>query len=179
MLMLFQASTVLRLHAFSLLRLCFFIFLIVLGSATGSGAEISLRSEPTLKKVTIRKQIRSAQGMLKKETDGTFFVEVIRDKEGLKKGLSFRASMPEGHGMLFVLDPSQEHAFWMKGMRFPLDIIFIGRDMKITEILENLQPCGECPLYFPKGRPAYALELNAGIARKYNLSVGDTMVLEK
>ena len=179
MLILFQASTVLHLHAFSLLRLCFFTFLIVSGSATGSGAEISLRSEPTLKKVTIRQQIRSAQDMLRKETDGTFIVEVIRDKEGLKKGLSLRASMPEGHGMLFVLDPSQEHAFWMKGMRFPLDIIFIGRDMKITEILENLQPCERCPVYFPKGQPAYALELNAGIARKYSLSVGDTMVLEK
>jgi len=163
----------------TLLRLYLFTCLMLLGPATASGAEISKGAEPNLKKVTIRKQFGSAQDMLRKETDGTFFVEVIRDKEGLKKGLSLRASMPEGHGMLFVFDPSQEHAFWMKGMRFPLDIIFIGGDMQITEILENLQPCGECPLYFPKGRPAYALELNAGIARKYNLSVGDTMVLEK
>lgn len=175
----FQASTDLRLHAFSLLRVCFFTFLIVSGSATGYGSEISLRSEPILEKVTIRKQVRSAQDMLRKETERTFFVEVVRDLQDIEKGLSHRESMPEAHGMLFVLDPSQEHAFWMKGMRFALDIIFIGEDMQLTEILENLQPCKECPVYFPKGQPAYALELNAGIARKYNLSVGDTMVLEK
>lgn len=179
MLMRLQASTVLRSHAFSLLRLCFFTFLIVSGSATGSGAEISLRSEPMLKKVTIRKQARSAPDMLWKETDRTFFVEVVRDIQDIEKGLAHRESMPEAHGMLFLLDPSREHAFWMKGMKFALDIIFIGEDMQLIEIIENLRPCGECPVYVPKGQPAYALELNAGMARKYNLSVGDTMVLEK
>jgi len=108
----------------------------------------------------------------------TFLVEVVRDMQGLKKGLSDREGMSEGKGMLFVLDASQEHAFWMKGMKFPLDIIFIGRDMQITEILENLQPCEECPIYFPTHQPAYVLEINAGLSRKYGLSVGDTMVFD-
>ncbi len=143
------------------------------------GAEISMEAEANLEQATIRKQFGSANNISRKKTEETFLVEVIRDMQGLNKGLSLRESMPEGNGMLFVLDASQEHAFWMKGMRFPLDIIFIGRDMQITEILENLQPCEQCPLYFPKERPTYALEINADLARKHSLSVGDTMVIEK
>jgi uncharacterized protein len=176
---LYSLATLLRLHAFSLLRFYLFAFLILSESASASGAEISMGAEPNLKKVTIRRQLKSAQDILRKETDETFFVEVVRDRRALEKGLSHRESMPEDHGMLFVLDASQEHAFWMKEMRFPLDIIFIGGDMKITEILENLQTCEQCPVYFPKKQPAYALEINAGRAAKNRLSVDDTMAFEK
>jgi uncharacterized protein len=129
--------------------------------------------------VSIRKQFGSANNMSGKETEEIFLVEVIRDMEGLKKGLSDREGLPEGNGMLFVLDASQGHGFWMKGMRFPLDIIFIGKEMQITEILENLQPCEECPIYVPTHQPAYVLEINAGLTRRYGLSVGDTLVFEK
>ncbi|MDP2156519.1 MAG: DUF192 domain-containing protein [Nitrospirota bacterium] len=109
----------------------------------------------------------------------TFLVEVIKDVQGMRKGLSDRKGMHEDHGMLFVLNASQENAFWMKDMRFPLDIIFIGGNMQIIEILEDLQPCKQCPVYFPKGQPAFALEINAGLSRKYGLSVGATLVFEK
>lgn len=175
----FYAVTLSRLDAYRLLHLCIFAFLFLSGSATASGAEISIGAETNLRKVTIRKQFGSAHDMVREKTEETFLVEVIRDRQSLKKGLSHRESMPEENGMLFVLDVSQEHAFWMKGMRFPLDIIFMGGDMRITEILENLQPCEQCPIYFPKERPAYALEINAGLARKHGLSVNDTMVFDK
>ncbi len=144
-----------------------------------SAADISSGAGTGLKKVTIRTQPGPTRGAVIGKTEETFLVEVVSDVQGLKKGLSQREGMQEGHGMLFRLDVAQEHAFWMKGMRFPLDIIFIGQNMQITEILENLQPCEECPVYFPKTRPAYALELNAGTARKHNLSVNDIMVIEK
>jgi uncharacterized membrane protein (UPF0127 family) len=165
---------------FTLHGLCFsFVVFICLSGATVSGAEISVGAEAGLKKVIIRKQFGPAHDMFRKEIEEIFHVEVIRDSQGLEKGLSGRESMHEDNGMLFVLDASQEHAFWMKGMKFPLDIIFIGENMRITEIRENLQPCEECPIYFPKVRPAYALEINAGLTRKRGLSVNDTMVLEK
>ena len=143
------------------------------------GAEASMKAEPDLKKVVIHKQSGTARNNFGKNTRETFLVEVIRDKEGLKKGLSFRDQMPEDHGMLFVLDTSQDTAFWMKGMKFPLDIIFIDQNMQIIEILENLQPCEKCPVYFPRMRPAYGLELNAGLARKFGFTPGDTVVFEK
>lgn len=175
-----SARRLLRLYVFVCLRFCIVACLFLSGSAIiASGIELTTDAEANLKKVIIRKPSGSVQARSRENIEKTFLVEVMRDKEGLRKGLSLRESMPEGHGMLFVLDVSQEHAFWMKGMRFPLDILFIGRDMKITELLENLQPCERCPLYFPKEQPAYALELNAGQSRKQSLSVGDTMLFEK
>jgi len=168
-----------RLHAYRLLHFIFITFFFLAGPASASGAETSMTAEITIKKVTIRKQVGAAHDIFRIKTEVTFLVEVIRDTQGLKKGLSHTKSMPEGNGMLFVLDASQEHAFWMKEMRFPLDIIFIGKDLQITEILENLQPCEQCPVFFPKKQPAYALEINAGLSRRYGLSVGDTLVFEK
>lgn len=152
---------------------CVIAFLILSGYTAASAAEIPLRADTVLKKVTVHKRTRAA------ETEEAFLVEAIKDKEGLKKGLSFRESMPEQNGMLFVLDVAEEHGFWMKDMKFPLDIIFIDQHMQIAEVLENLQPCEECPVYFPKEKPAFALELNAGLARRRGLTVGDTLVIEK
>lgn len=161
------------------IRLCFFTALFLLCFAAGSRAEILTGEGTILKKVTILKQPVSDHDQPEKKTGKTFFVEEVTDLPGLKKGLSLRDSMPEDHGMLFVLDASQELAFWMKGMRFPLDIIFIGKKMQVSEILENLQPCEKCPMYFPKGRPAYAVEINAGLAKKLGITIGDTLVIEK
>lgn len=174
----FEQNNVLFL-ACTLLPRYIFAFLFILGSVPAFSADISIGPETTLKKVTILKQSGSDHATFRNKTEETFLVEVIRDMQGLEKGLSLRESMPEGNGMLFMLEAAQEHSFWMKGMRFPLDIIFVGGDMQITEILENLQPCEDCPIYFPKKRPAYALEINAGMTRKRGLSVNDTMILEK
>jgi len=40
-------------------------------------------------------------------------------------GLGYRNELPEGNGMLFVNDSAQPRSFWMKGMRFCLDIIWV------------------------------------------------------
>ncbi|MBI5848228.1 MAG: DUF192 domain-containing protein [Nitrospirae bacterium] len=166
-------------YAVALLRLCLLLFLVLSAMAVSCAAETSTSAGPTLKKAVFRKPSGAAQDLSGEKAGETFLVEVIRDKEGLRKGLSSRDGMPEEQGMLFVLEASEDHVFWMKGMRIPLDIIFMGKDKQITEILENLQPCRQCPLYFPRKRPSYALELNAGMARKQGLSVGDTMVIEE
>ena len=167
----------LRITAFA--ALCSPLYALCVLSAHASGAEIRIERGTTREKVTIRKALRPGHDASEKKTKETFLVEMIRDMQGLGKGLSQRQSMQEDHGMLFVLDGSQEHAFWMKGMMFPLDIIFTDGNMQIIEILENLQPCEQCPLYFPEGLPAFALEINAGLSKKLGISVGDTLVIEK
>src|SRR4051812_21812815 len=41
------------------------------------------------------------------------------------KGLSGRKSIKDNEGMLFVFDKKDKYPFWMKGMQFPIDIIYI------------------------------------------------------
>jgi uncharacterized membrane protein (UPF0127 family) len=67
----------------------------------------------------------------------TFKIELARTPEEQQKGLSNRASLPEDHGMLFLFDKPAPYGFWMKEMRFPLDIIFIKNKTVVT-VDENL-----------------------------------------
>ena len=41
-------------------------------------------------------------------------------------GLGYRNGLEEGTGMLFVFPEPSERVFWMKGMRFCLDIVWIA-----------------------------------------------------
>ena len=87
------------------------------------------------------------------------------------KGLMFREFLPENSGMLFVFSDEKPRTFWMKNTKIPLDLLFISGDKKIVEIKEYFEPCpGEkCPIYNSKLSAKYVLEVNAGLAEKYNI----------
>ena len=57
------------------------------------------------------------------------------------KGLSIKNTLNESEGMLFPFDTPGEYSFWMKDMKFPIDIIWIDSNYKIVYIEKNLQPC--------------------------------------
>ena len=40
------------------------------------------------------------------------------------KGLSGRKDLPKDQGMLFIFDHKDKYGFWMKDMKFPIDIIY-------------------------------------------------------
>lgn len=52
-------------------------------------------------------------------------LEVVRTSEQHALGLSGRERLPAGQGMLFAFAAKDRYGFWMKEMRFPLDIIWI------------------------------------------------------
>ncbi len=55
-------------------------------------------------------------------------------------GLMFRRSLPENAGMLFLYDPPQPAAMWMKNTLIPLDMVFISADGKVHRIEQNTEP---------------------------------------
>src|SRR6266550_6083274 len=67
----------------------------------------------------------------------TFSVEIANTTVEQQQGLSGRNSLPQDQGMLFVFKKADLYAFWMKGMKFPLDMIFI-KDNKIVSISQNV-----------------------------------------
>lgn len=93
-------------------------------------------------------------------------------------GLSNTRNLPQNRGMLFLFDQPAYYAFWMKEMKFPIDIIFI-RGNKVTTVFSNVLPPsetnGQLPLYQPKNASEKVLELNAGMAQKYNIQEGSTV----
>jgi len=88
------------------------------------------------------------------------------------KGLSVKDALAEDEAMLFVFDVEGEHRFWMKDMKFPIDIIWISSDKIVVDIENNLQPChsgGLCSIYEPDGNSVYVLETVGGFASKYDI----------
>lgn len=107
-----------------------------------------------------------------------FRVEVARTPQEQARGLMFRESLPEGHGMLFVYDREGPRSFWMKNTRIPLDILFFDGERRLIN-WHTARPCraDPCPAY-PAAAPArYVLELNAGRAVAMGLERGDRLEL--
>lgn len=97
-----------------------------------------------------------------------------------KKGLSKRDLLPLTEGMLFVFEKSGLWGFWMKDMKFAIDIIFIDENKKIVDFAKNVPPepdtkDGELTVYKPKVEAMYVLEINAGLSDFNNLKIGDAV----
>lgn len=106
----------------------------------------------------------------------TFLAELAVTVEEKAKGLSGREKLAEDTGMIFVFDPAEKPTFWMKEMKFNIDIIWIHRG-KVVDISPNLPaplpstPLDDLPRYAPKSIVDYVLEVNAGAAD--SIKIGD------
>jgi hypothetical protein len=108
----------------------------------------------------------------------TIHLLIAKSETDQHKGLSDRASLPQDTGMLFIFSRPDYYLFWMRHMKFPLDIIYINNN-KIVTILNNVKnppySMENPPLLRPLAPANKVLELNAGSAKKYNVKVGDTI----
>lgn len=106
-------------------------------------------------------------------------VEIARTPAAIEQGLSDRNEIGS-NGMLFILPSKTIPAFWMKGMRFPLDFVWIDGNVvvDITEHVSNPAPNTQqkdLPLYRPKQAVTYVLELPDGAVNRYKLKIGDAV----
>ena len=109
--------------------------------------------------------------------DISWNVELAQTLPERVKGLSGRDSLAKNSGMLFVFPQPAREVFWMKGMSFSLDIIWISEG-KIVEITKNAQPLNDIsnPVsYKPKAPVDMVLEINAGQVDQYGIKIGDTV----
>lgn len=111
----------------------------------------------------------------------TYHLLITHDEKERQIGLSGRDSLPEDQGMIFQFPKEDYYGFWMKDMRFPIDIIYIDQG-KIVTIYPNVpapQSTNEIP---PVLRPTQVadsvLEINAGQSAKNGFKVGDSVELK-
>jgi len=102
-------------------------------------------------------------------------VEIVDTPNKRTRGLSGRASLPEDKGMLFLFGEPGNYGFWMRGMRFSLDIIWIKGDriVGIEKDITHIPPDLSYPLYYPPEAIDKVLEINAGFADKIGIAIGD------
>ncbi|MBP9766008.1 MAG: DUF192 domain-containing protein [Candidatus Pacebacteria bacterium] len=118
------------------------------------------------------------------------FVEISDTDAKREQGLSgkerlntyYKNGKTETEGMLFVFDNEQVENFWMKDMKFDLDILWLDKDYNVVYMYRyaaassyNKENPSKSTIY-SNGQyhlAKYVLEINSGITDKLNMKVGD------
>ena len=97
----------------------------------------------------------------------------------LTRGLMFKNT----GNMLLEFPINARHGIWMLFMRYPLDLMFIDKQKKITEIKKNIPPLTLNPrtwkIYHPGKKAKYILELKSDEPNDLNPCIDDTLEFHK
>ncbi|MFK7812356.1 MAG: DUF192 domain-containing protein [Maribacter sp.] len=105
-------------------------------------------------------------------------IEFAQSEYETQTGLMYRKSMKDSQGMLFIFPDERMHSFYMKNTEISLDIIYLKADLTIASFQENTTPMNETGLS-SQVPIQYVLEVNAGLAEKWLLEVGDKIEYHK
>ncbi|MEM1128126.1 MAG: DUF192 domain-containing protein [Bacteroidota bacterium] len=101
----------------------------------------------------------------------TLDIEIADTDAERATGLMHRRSMPAQSGMLFLFDEPDSLSFWMRNTPMPLDIVFIGADRRIVNIVRRTTPFSE-ERVLATGLAQYVVEVRAGEADRLGLAPG-------
>jgi uncharacterized protein len=113
----------------------------------------------------------------------TVQAEVADSPDKRAQGLMFRRSLGDKEAMVFYFDQNAYQDFWMYNTLIPLTIIFLDSQKKIVDI-QDMQPClGHNPdlcMTYRSYQPAtYAIEVNIGFSKKYDIKTGHQVIFEE
>jgi uncharacterized membrane protein (UPF0127 family) len=109
-------------------------------------------------------------------------VELAVEPGDQARGLGYRPGLEPGTGMLFVDQEPAIQSFWMKGMRFCLDIVWIEGG-QIVGAAESVCPAapgtpdGSLPSYRSPAPVRYVLEVPAGWLTAHAFDAGTPVEL--
>lgn len=111
--------------------------------------------------------------------DGHLFItEIAKTPKEQEIGLAKYTTLPINRAMYFPFAKPDYYRFWMKGMRFPIDILFLRNEKIVTIIHSAPMPDRvDLPIYQPTTPSDGVLEINAGLSEKYGFKVGNTVTL--
>ena len=110
-------------------------------------------------------------------------VELAYQPADTSRGLGYRDSLEPGTGMLFLFPSPGPRSFWMRGMRFCLDIIWIEGG-EVVGAAESVcpEPAGtpdsDLPSYTSPEPVTYVLEVPAGWLDAHRLGAGSPVMFD-
>ena len=105
-------------------------------------------------------------------------LEIADDDYQRETGLMYRHKMAENRAMLFIFKEEEPRGFYMKNTYIPLDILFLDHNNKVIKIARNAEP-QNLETILSEAPAQYVLEINAGLAERWNLEEGDSLILRK
>ena len=109
-----------------------------------------------------------------KSIKASIAIEIADTPETQMKGLMGRNTLDDNSGMLFVFKDLRPQKFWMKNTLVPLDIIFIGENGCIVNIVESTTPMSN-QRYRSKGPVKYVVEVRSGFVERFQIDT-DTCI---
>lgn len=103
-----------------------------------------------------------------------------RDIKENRLGLGAVPVLPKNYGM--TISGKDRIGVWMKGMKYPIDIIWIDKDGRVIHIVHDAQPSSypKTTYYNPIGTYAdLVVEIGAGEAKRLNLENGAKISLKQ
>jgi uncharacterized membrane protein (UPF0127 family) len=143
--------------------------LVVIGALIGLGVSTFfkiLSVSSTTCKVPYRHDV-----LINTSTD-SIVTEVAKTPDQLEKGLGGRACISSDQGMLFAFDKADSYQFWMKDMKFPIDMVWVSENKTVNSISPNVLPTSYPKTFTSKSPSKYVLELQANRAQALNITRG-------
>jgi uncharacterized membrane protein (UPF0127 family) len=144
---------------------------LMLGIIIIAGSFYFVLQQPAPERYQIASSQQKSESTLKFDNK-TIVVEVADTDEERSLGLSGRESLPYGHGLLFLFPEAGNYGFWMKDMRFPIDIVWIDEAWQVIGVERGVSPDTFPQAFYPPAPVKYVLELAAGSAADLVLDTG-------
>ncbi len=109
---------------------------------------------------------------------GSAFFQValaVNDAERTK-GLSDSDQLKDNQGLLFVFPNDDRWGIWMKDMKYPIDIVWLDQNAKVSFIKENVSPSTYPEVFYPPIPERFVLELPAGTVKNSQIVFGDLLI---
>jgi uncharacterized protein len=92
-----------------------------------------------------------------------------------ERGLSGRQNLAQNKAMLFKFDGMSVHCFWMRDMKFSIDIVWLNEQNQVTSIEKNVSPETYPNNFCHDGHNV--IEFAAGTVDRLSLKPGDQVKL--
>ena len=100
---------------------------------------------------------------------------IVADTETRKaQGLSGSAPLRDSQGMLFTFDTPGKYGFWMKDMRFSLDLIYLKNNI-VVDIIYDARPDSYPNIFLPSKEFDSAIEVHEGVVKKKGINIDDNL----
>jgi uncharacterized membrane protein (UPF0127 family) len=141
---------------------------LILGCALSAFLKVSSNA-PVACKVPYRDDLQITAGT------NTINSELALTDNQRDTGLGGRSCIGPEQSMLFVFKKPDYYPFWMKDMKFPIDIIWINQNKTVNKVEADVSP-STYPRSFTNTQPSmYVLEIQAGLAQQLNITEGTSL----
>ena len=80
--------------------------------------------------------------------------------------------------MLFIFDKANRYGFWMKDMLVPIDIFWLGSDMRVVSFIRDVATSTYPHVFYPARPALYVLETAAGFTEQNSVTTGTLLRLQ-